>query len=356
MAGRSGNVVSVTNEAREEVAHYEYDAWGNLLTSCGSLANEFNFLSQQASAGTGLIDFGYRWYDPSIGRWTQRDPIGIAGGVNLYGYVGQDPANCVDSFGLAFDPMLDNGSVPGRAGGSMSWDGSYNEVGGTINVINAGVNGFFDEVANDPVLQGIHGGTQVAFGVVLCYAGVWPIGAPMVAMGLSNIADSISQATGHGPFNPVADAGRALLEALGMSPEDAAIGWAYIELNLDLAGGTCAVAWLRGAPGGGGRSGAQGSVPREGIYEFSDAQSGGKPYVGQSGNIPQRLKQHRGSGSLLPGSRVQATKVQGGKVVREIAEQKRIQQLTGGVPARHSPNVANRRDPVGPNRRHLLGE
>ena len=80
----------------------------------------------------------------------------------------------------------------------------------------------------------------------------------MVAMGLSNIADSISQATGHGPFNPVADAGRALLEALGMSPEDAAIGWAYIELSFDLAGGTCAVAWLRGAPGKAAQSGSGG--------------------------------------------------------------------------------------------------
>jgi len=50
---------------------------------------------------TGLIRFGYRDYDPEIGRWTARDPIGFEGGdSNLYGYVLGDPVNFVDSNGL----------------------------------------------------------------------------------------------------------------------------------------------------------------------------------------------------------------------------------------------------------------
>ena len=95
-----GNVVSVTDEAREEVAYYEYDAWGNILTSCGSLANEFAFSTKQASLGTGLIDFGYRHYDPTTARWTQRDPVGILGGTNLYRYAAGDPLNLADLWGL----------------------------------------------------------------------------------------------------------------------------------------------------------------------------------------------------------------------------------------------------------------
>ena len=95
-----GNVVSVTDESREELAYYEYDAWGNLLTACGSLANEFAFSTKQASTGTGLIDFGYRHYDPTVGRWTQRDPIGADGGLNLYAYLMDCPVSFLDPWGL----------------------------------------------------------------------------------------------------------------------------------------------------------------------------------------------------------------------------------------------------------------
>lgn len=46
--------------------------------------------------------------------------------------------------------------------------------------------------------------------------------------------------------------------------------------------------------------------------------------------------------------------VTGGKTAREIAEHKRIQEITGNVPARYSNKVSNKVDPIGPNRRHLL--
>jgi uncharacterized protein RhaS with RHS repeats len=41
-----------------------------------------------------------RYYDPGTGRFTQEDPIGLAGGLNLYGYAGGDPVNFGDPFGL----------------------------------------------------------------------------------------------------------------------------------------------------------------------------------------------------------------------------------------------------------------
>jgi RHS repeat-associated protein len=41
-----------------------------------------------------------RYYDPMAGRFTQPDPIGLAGGINLYGFAGGDPANFADPFGL----------------------------------------------------------------------------------------------------------------------------------------------------------------------------------------------------------------------------------------------------------------
>ena len=41
-----------------------------------------------------------RYYDPSSGRFTQEDPIGLAGGLNLHGFAGGDPVNFSDPFGL----------------------------------------------------------------------------------------------------------------------------------------------------------------------------------------------------------------------------------------------------------------
>ena len=44
--------------------------------------------------------YGYRYYDPKTGRWPSRDPIQEKGGINLYGFVGNDGVNKWDYFGL----------------------------------------------------------------------------------------------------------------------------------------------------------------------------------------------------------------------------------------------------------------
>jgi RHS repeat-associated protein len=96
-------------------------------------------------------------------------------------------------------------------------------------------------------------------------------------------------------------------------------------------------------------------LAKDGRYEFPDQAAGGTPYVGQSGNIPRRLRDHEKAGRLAPGTEL-TTPVPGGKTAREIAEHKRIQEITGGMPARQSDSVSNKVDPIGPNRRHLLDE
>jgi RHS repeat-associated protein len=56
---------------------------------------------------SGLTYQRNRMYDPATGRFTQEDPIGLAGGLNAYGFAGGDPVNYSDPFGLYIKPITD---------------------------------------------------------------------------------------------------------------------------------------------------------------------------------------------------------------------------------------------------------
>lgn len=55
---------------------------------------------QNGAGSTGLLFRRNRSFDPSTGQFTQQDPIGIAGGANVYGFANGDPINFSDPFGL----------------------------------------------------------------------------------------------------------------------------------------------------------------------------------------------------------------------------------------------------------------
>jgi RHS repeat-associated protein len=57
-------------------------------------------LLEQQRDGSGLLFKRNRYVDPTTGAFTQEDPIGLAGGMNLYGFAGGDPVTYSDPFGL----------------------------------------------------------------------------------------------------------------------------------------------------------------------------------------------------------------------------------------------------------------
>jgi RHS repeat-associated protein len=81
-------------------------------------------LSQGQLDASGKMYMRNRYYDPGTGRFTQEDPIGLAGGTNLYGFGGGDQVNFSDPFGLAHCPTpcaaAAGGTVVSAAGGAAA--------------------------------------------------------------------------------------------------------------------------------------------------------------------------------------------------------------------------------------------
>jgi RHS repeat-associated protein len=82
-------------------AKYEYDPYGNQTGVAGGYDQPFRFSGKYHDAETGLGYWGYRYYNPVLGRWINRDPLEEAGGVNLYAYCANEPAAMYDALGLS---------------------------------------------------------------------------------------------------------------------------------------------------------------------------------------------------------------------------------------------------------------
>ncbi len=134
-ADANGNVTMLINDAQAIVAKYLYDAFGNIISKSGLLtdANLYRFSSKEAHLNSGLVYYLYRYYDPNLQRWPNRDPLGepgfesqryktgrsryvarllrqwdrqgeLSNGPNLCEFVGNDPVLRTDPLGLFFPP------------------------------------------------------------------------------------------------------------------------------------------------------------------------------------------------------------------------------------------------------------
>jgi RHS repeat-associated protein len=148
----AGNITSLIDGNQNMAARYLYSAFGRLIGQSGPIAgvNEMQFSSMPFHRQSGLSLYAFRGYDPTSQRWLNRDPVGEAGGMNLYGFVGNNPIGEIDPYGFdSFVPGVNGSrenSVPALSltgsGGkvlSTSYPGPDAFVGGILAVGSGGV-------------------------------------------------------------------------------------------------------------------------------------------------------------------------------------------------------------------------
>jgi RHS repeat-associated protein len=103
-----GSVTAILDEDGNLLERRSYDAFGAMkcMAPDGSpIANsptgvDVGFQGQVCEEVTGLYQMGYRWFNPSLGRWLSRDPIGTEGGTNEFSFCGNHPILATDPYGL----------------------------------------------------------------------------------------------------------------------------------------------------------------------------------------------------------------------------------------------------------------
>ncbi|HDL00632.1 MAG TPA: hypothetical protein ENH23_00165, partial [candidate division Zixibacteria bacterium] len=104
-----GTPMMMTDGAGQTVWQGEYLPFGEEYSITGSITNNLRFPGQYYDEETGLHYNYFRDYNPVIGRYVESDPIGIKQGMNhLYLYVGNNPVNFADAYGLFIvnDPLI----------------------------------------------------------------------------------------------------------------------------------------------------------------------------------------------------------------------------------------------------------
>lgn len=144
----NGSTLIVSGENGDAAAAYDYSAYGKVIESAGSLPeNIFTYVGAWGVVddSDGWYFMKHRFYDATTGRFIQKDPIGIAGGQNLYAYAGNNPISAIDPEGTV-DPvtvtvvlvLIGFGAAAYTAGKSAQRFGENNPLTRTLQAAPAG--------------------------------------------------------------------------------------------------------------------------------------------------------------------------------------------------------------------------
>jgi RHS repeat-associated protein len=154
-----GSLRVVANSAGNVIKRIDYDSFGNIIADTSpAFEVPFGFAGGLYDPDTELVRFGYRDYDPDVGRWTAKDPIFFAGGdTDLYGYVLNDPINRFDPYGQTGIVGAATGAITGGIGGAILGGLSGGTQGAQAGFITGAVTGALTGAIGGPLLGGLAG-------------------------------------------------------------------------------------------------------------------------------------------------------------------------------------------------------
>lgn len=121
-----GSIRAITNSSGSVVNSYNYDAYGNRLSSTTeTVYNPFGYTGQYTDAESGFVYLRARYYDPSTQQFLTVDPI-VARTEQAYAYAGGSPNTLVDPSGFGYQYEYDYG----EARPSTGWGGAAGPFGG----------------------------------------------------------------------------------------------------------------------------------------------------------------------------------------------------------------------------------
>src|SRR5207237_8061376 len=98
-----GSTAAMADATGTVQTSYTYEPFGKPTATGATDANPLQFTGRE-NDGTGLQYNRARYYSPTLQRFISQDPIGLAGGDNLYAYVGNSPMKFSDPSGLQDGP------------------------------------------------------------------------------------------------------------------------------------------------------------------------------------------------------------------------------------------------------------
>jgi RHS repeat-associated protein len=136
----------ITDGSRAIVWDGVFAPFGEIHSITGGIVNVLMFPGQVYDSETGFSQNWHRNYDMSIGRYLESDPIGLAGGINMYAYVGGNPNGYSDPDGKqavpapapAWGPPIPPQYIPGTPANQEWWRQS-NALGRDLEALLAGL-------------------------------------------------------------------------------------------------------------------------------------------------------------------------------------------------------------------------
>jgi RHS repeat-associated protein len=129
-----GSVVAYCSATGTKLVDGDYAPFGGPAVGANNgVLGMLGFTGREYDINTGLYYYRNRWYSPDLGRFLEPDPIGLAGwDLNLYRYVGNQPMDWVDPFGLwrwpDFYQININIAIPNP------WTGTLVGVSGVVSI------------------------------------------------------------------------------------------------------------------------------------------------------------------------------------------------------------------------------